>query len=740
MNKEASIISTERIERAMQLRYAPFPELTMDLLSRQLNAFRVGNLREAARIWEVMMERDGDLSTPANKLFSDIGRLPWEVETVDDSREAERHAAALRYFYNNLTATSALEGDETGGINLLLRQMMTAHAYRYSVHEMVWQVNSAAQREVTATFIHCPVWFFESRRGRLAYLPQEGAWDGDLLKTGEWLAAVGNGVMRPCSVAYLTKWQPLAYWGLYCYRFGIPGIHGKTDAAKGSQEWNDFVEALGSFANDWVTLTNRSGEINLVEASKGGSGTLPFQELVERSDRLYARCFRGGDLSTQSRAGGDVAGSNPQAGEKRIILADGAQWATDILNTRVDEPLIAYLFGVEPKAWLRIMPVSGSDEDAKLQFSRDVYKNMSSHAVVSAVMANLTDLKELTEEAGLPVNEDYVDPYVPVRDQSGALVSGEVIKDPEGDVIGALPVEGTGNQTRTDTDNTRTDTGDQPRRTQGDKPDGTQVEPSEGKEPAEETGPEAVANESDQVRVAAAVADILGPIIAAYDERLQRILTITDPVLRKQRWDELAAEMASVEKDYLSDPAKLQAELERINAKALVAGLGKTALGNYDPDQPRDEIGQWTDGASVDLHHGTQSDTTDPTGIVFWSEDRAVAESYAKGGRSVGGDVAASGGHKVISKRFTPQKPLDFRDVNEDEWWNVKERLVEAGVDRDYLDSAFDSYDDSTRVGPPQLLDPNWSPDAPGLAKKLKEAGFDSVRITEDGKPAWITF
>lgn len=674
MIKEASVIDTDRIERAMQQRFAPFPELTMELLSRQLNAFRVGSLREAARIWEVMMERDGDLSTPADKLFSDLGRLPWDIELAEESREADRHAEALRYFYTHLTATTALEGDETGGINLLVRQICSAHAYRYSVHEQIWQVNSAAKREVTGTFVHCPVWFFESRRGRLAYLAREGDWNGELLQSGEWLPAVGRGVMRQCSVAYLTKWQPLAYWGLFCYRFGIPGIHGKTDAAKGSQEWNDFAEALGSFANDWVTLTNRSGEINLVEAAKGGSGNLPFQELVERSDRLYARCFRGGDLSTQSRAGGDVAGSNPQDAESRLILDDGGQWVTDILNTRVDEPLIAYLFNAAPKAWIRVRPPAQTDA------AREI------------------NVLKAARDLGVPVSIDTARDRLelPAPEKNEELIAGS----------------------------------------------SAETAPQDPKAPNDED-PEALENESDQVRVAAAVADILGPIIAAYDERLQRILTITDPALRKQRWDELAAEMAVMEKDYLADPARLQAELERINARALVSGLtadNKTVLGNYDPDQPRDDQGQWTDGTAVELHHGTQSDTADLNGIVFWSEDRSVAETYAKGGRSVGGDLAASGSHRVISKTFTPKNPLDFRDVNEDEWWNVKERLVEAGVDRDYLDSTFDSYTDSTRVGPPQLLDSNWAPDAPGLAKKLKEAGFDSVRITEDGKPAWITF
>ncbi|OPZ76067.1 MAG: hypothetical protein BWY79_01795 [Actinobacteria bacterium ADurb.Bin444] len=60
---------------------------------------------------------------------------------------------------------------------------------------------------------------------------------------------------------------------------------------------------------------------------------------------------------------------------------------------------------------------------------------------VSDVLANQTDLKRLTEEVGLPVNEGYDDPYLPVRDDAGALVGGGMVRDEEGDVIGAKPVE-----------------------------------------------------------------------------------------------------------------------------------------------------------------------------------------------------------------------------------------------------------------------------------------------------------
>ena len=351
-----SVIDQFRIEQTIRLRYSPLPELTMEILSRQLNQFRVGELRPAARTWEVMFERDGELSGPALKRFADTSRLPWEIEKVDESPEANAHAEALDYFYKNLLATSVLEQNDCGGANLLFRQMMTAKAHKYSVHEMLLRVDSVAKRQVTAQFNHCPVWFFENRRGYLAYLKGELDWWGDRLETGKWLTAVGEGLMRQCSVLYGIKHFALRDNLLYASRFGLPGIHGEFSGGKDSPEGVAFAEALKAFANDWVTATYGGvgqAKITLIEAAKGGTNSLPFQELMERADRGYAKLFRGGDLSSSSRAG-ESRGASLQDEEKTLLLEDDAQWLNDTLNARVDEPIIAYLFNTRPLAWIRV--------------------------------------------------------------------------------------------------------------------------------------------------------------------------------------------------------------------------------------------------------------------------------------------------------------------------------------------------------------------------------------------------
>jgi phage gp29-like protein len=496
-----SVISAERIEQAIMQRYSPLPDLTMGILAQQLNQFRVGDLRPFARTSEIMMERDGDLAVPADKLFSDIARLPWEIEKEDDSKEAEQDFETLKYFYTHLTATSVLEQAEIGGINLLLRQMMTAHAYQYSAHEIILQINDASKREITAQFNHAPVWFFESRKGQLAFLPREGEYYGQPLQPGQWLWAKGRGMMKQCSIAYFCKWGPMADWMFFSKRFGLPGVHGETNAAEGSKEWNDFEKALLSFINGFIIQTSGIGnnKVSLIEAGKGAGNTLPFKELIERSDRLYARCFRGGDLSTQSREGTDVAGANPQQGDTDLVLEDGGQWATDVLNSRVDEPLIAYARNRRPKAWIVIRPPKRKDSGAeinRLKAARDL-----------KVPVSVDTARERLE--------------LPAPEEGAELISG--------------------------------------------------AEPK----PENATGLDPALANADEAsrRVAEAAAEILRPILEAYDQRLQRILTITDPELRKQRWEALQAEMQTFEEDHLTDPTALVRLLEQINTRALVAGL-----------------------------------------------------------------------------------------------------------------------------------------------------------------------
>src|SRR5271155_4160430 len=114
-----------RIEWAVRLRYSPMPNISMEWISSNLNAFRVGELRVVGKIWETMLERDGELAVNAEKRAAGLAGLGWQIVS-DGSLEGDRHAEALNYFYKRLRVTRALDQDVSGGMSELLYQLASA--------------------------------------------------------------------------------------------------------------------------------------------------------------------------------------------------------------------------------------------------------------------------------------------------------------------------------------------------------------------------------------------------------------------------------------------------------------------------------------------------------------------------------------------------------------------------------------------------------------------------------------
>jgi hypothetical protein len=354
----ASQFNQARIEWAIRLRFSPMPNLSMEWVSANLNAFRIGELRVVGKIWEAMMERDGELAVNADKRASDLAGLEWQVVS-DGSLEGDRHAEALTYFYRHLRTTRALDQDVSGGVSELLHQMASAHSYYYSVHEMLLRTDNPAAREVTAEFRHTPVWFFESRRGYLGYLKHIFDVYGQPCLQGEWLTVVGSGWMRPLSLAFVLKNLSLRDWMIFCQRYGSGFLEAVTGAQKGDPAWEEARETLHQMANDGMVLHSQGLTLKFLDAP--ARTALPFEPLVEQVNRLYAKCYRGVDLATGSRAAGPgagrhVVGASLQKEESGIFLARDAAWATEYLNDRVDRPILRYLFDKEPRAWMTIMP------------------------------------------------------------------------------------------------------------------------------------------------------------------------------------------------------------------------------------------------------------------------------------------------------------------------------------------------------------------------------------------------
>ncbi len=365
-------VGAERARQHIQTRFNPIRGLTPAKLARYLDSFWAGNLRECAILWQKIIERDDQVKTCSAKRIRATPALNYEILPVDNSPEAKTHADALKAFYNNLTAVNALDENERGGVRLLLKQMLSCIGMKYAVHEIVWA--PGANSQMTATFRFIPLQFFENTTGRLRFLKSDfdvyGVSLDDFFGEGGWMVTTGDGLMEASSVAYMFKNMPLKAWVGYCEKYGTPGLHGKTGAAKGSPEWDAMVTALANFGEDLAIVTNDGASITPIEVKSAGN--IPHPPLVDRMDRGLSRLWIGGDLATMSQGGSGGVGSNPQQDDVSKLRDEDAALLTDTLQAYVDKRIIEYRFGpgVAPKAYFKLSPPAEVNIDREIKIDQ----------------------------------------------------------------------------------------------------------------------------------------------------------------------------------------------------------------------------------------------------------------------------------------------------------------------------------------------------------------------------------
>jgi phage gp29-like protein len=379
----AEHITEERVQAAIRSRFNPIPSLKPALLGAYLEAFRLGFLRNAAITWDAIERRDYRIAAVAAKRKKSVARHGWEILTVEDTPAAQAQKRVLEFFYNHLTATNVLEENETGGLSLLIRQMMDAVGKRHAVHEIVWEPRPGAglmhgggktthtsrdpsgiSPALTATFRFCPLWWFEATQGRLRFLQAEFDIYGVDMAPGEWLVTTGDGIMEPCSIAYIFKMFPLRDWLSACEKFGMPALVGHTDSAVDSAEWNSFQDAIKNFSQDWSAVISGSNKLELLETRISADG--PYAPLVEKMDRAITTLWRGGDLGTTSSH--NATGASLQADEAEILETDDASLISETLSTQVSRHVLRYHFGDAPQlAYINIKTREKRDLELSLK-------------------------------------------------------------------------------------------------------------------------------------------------------------------------------------------------------------------------------------------------------------------------------------------------------------------------------------------------------------------------------------
>ena len=364
-------LSFTRSARSKLWRFNPLTNLQPTQLSRVLDAFEAGHLREAVAVWDALEQRDDLLRGVISKRKKSVARHGWTVLPKtglpeSQAAEARAHVSALRFFYEHLECEHAVDTAERGGFKLLARQMMDAVGKRFAVHEIVWRRSHdstartalripgvAHQDFVTAKFRFVPLGFFENTTGRLRFLESESAREGSDLDRGAWMVTVGEGLMLASATAWMFKHLALDDWLRCSQRNGIPVLRGVSAAARNSEEWNALSTAMENVLAGESIIHSSADHVDVLNLMS--SGHIPFPELVERIDRMLAALWRGADLSTISRDRG--YGASLQEKETCVLEEDDADMLTETLNRYVDEWVIRHVFGEEarPLAHVKVL-------------------------------------------------------------------------------------------------------------------------------------------------------------------------------------------------------------------------------------------------------------------------------------------------------------------------------------------------------------------------------------------------
>ncbi len=349
-------VTAERVKMDREFRFNPLANWTPDILTRQLQQFWRGHVAPLAWVMEWLEKHDDTISTVAPKAKAAVSRHGYDVVFVDGlakekTADAEKQREYIEGFYANISTGDALDLEESGGMRLLVQQIMDAYEKMYAAHHIVWTPTPGGLR---ARLVKVPLWFFEVTTGRLRFLPTQYSQFGrDLAHYGgqsAWMVSKGRGVMLASAIARMFKQIPLQDWLTYCDRHGMPAFLGKTNAKKGEAGWSEMREAVASLGAEFGGVINTSDEIEVL--SLAAKGEIPYEKLVDRMDRAQVMLWRGGDLSTMSRENG--VGSNPQKDETDELDADNATWVEETLNANLTRRVIEYRFGKDAPVLVKI--------------------------------------------------------------------------------------------------------------------------------------------------------------------------------------------------------------------------------------------------------------------------------------------------------------------------------------------------------------------------------------------------
>ncbi len=276
------------------------------------------------------------------------------------------------------------------------------------------------------------VWSVEAAGGTVPVTPGDGKW-ALLLPYGR---RVNRALIRPLSLAFLSKAYALTDWNRMSEVYGTPVRVGTVPAAATSAEKEAFHADLRKLASD-ATITMPEGwSLSLIEAKAGvGTGEI-FEKLIKWADKAMAIAALGQNLTTDVEGGSHAAAQVHENVRNDLIGSDA-----EVLSTTLRDQVVVWWsefnFGARDLApwpeWDTSPPADEEKLASALKSRSEALLALSQAAQATGLQVDWT---AIAEEQNIPVLE--VEVAAPPPPMQVRLASGDPVGSARSFVAGQL--------------------------------------------------------------------------------------------------------------------------------------------------------------------------------------------------------------------------------------------------------------------------------------------------------------
>jgi phage gp29-like protein len=363
--RESQTAKLDWIKREFPLH--PSRGLTPGKLYQALDMAERGYIRDQHELFIDMEEKDTQIFADLQKRKRAILTLDWSVQAPPNASAAEKAEAELAT--ELLKAVPSLED--------LMVDCLDAIGHGFACMEIEWHRPDG--RTLPKCIEHRPQpWFTVDHETRTKIqLRKSGSFEGEPLLPFGWIVHIHKaksgyvtraGLLRVLTLPYLFRNYSARDFAEFLEIFGLPIRIGKYAPGTSEPEKLALLNAVVGIGHDAAGIIPDDMMIELVEATKGGSGD-PFMQMIDWCERSISKAILGGTLTS----GADGKSSTNALGNvhnevRHDLLVSDARQLESTLNEQLIYPLLA-LNGTMPPNPLR-MPQLKFDtrqpEDLKL--------------------------------------------------------------------------------------------------------------------------------------------------------------------------------------------------------------------------------------------------------------------------------------------------------------------------------------------------------------------------------------